>query len=396
MGCFIFFTPKTKDLHVTFRFESWLTCNVCETQKSHMAGSSWQTTADILERDGFAVIEDALSPAQVSLILERSLQYVVERQHGNMAAALQYSSDFLALVDVPGVLDVVSHWLGPNVYVNHSHITWRPAGAGPPNAWHRDGGDDLRGCSRLVPMFLKVGFVLTDMSKAGNGNFGCLPLARKPVWETVEGTDRPVIVNADTLLLRPGTAVLFEQCWHSGLSNVENAQDRCVFYVQFARRILQPLDPADYTTLRSSPLVASCPVRQQLLPIASDVQYSPHNRSSVYYPVGKGRSLPLLERQKQRGIPCKRFRMERRNELPDGCEARVVPSALAAQVDALISAHEQHGKAMGKASASSRWQLSSRRACLSGRLATAAFVVPLACLALSSCVLVVTRRMRRA
>ena len=46
-----------------------------------------------------------------------------------------------------------------------------------------------------------------------------------------EGSSRPVVTNGDTLLLSAGTAVLFEQCWHSGLSNASNTLDRCVFYV---------------------------------------------------------------------------------------------------------------------------------------------------------------------
>ena len=233
----------------------------------------------------------------------------------NFADALSYSTDFIDLVDVPAVLDVVCHWLGPNIYVNHSHVTWRPAGAGAPHAWHRDGGSELRSCSRTFPMFLKVGFVLTDMSEPGRGNIGCLPVDRDPVWAEVprdEWTARPtaeravvqldgsvpsvkVIANADTLLLKAGAAVLFEQCWHSGLSNAQNSGDRCVMYVQYARRFLQPMDPARYGLLRAH--TACSRVRQQLLLLPSDVEYLPNNRSSLYYPP---KTLPLLERQRER------------------------------------------------------------------------------------------------
>ena len=31
-------------------------------------------------------------------------------------------------------------------------------------------------------MFMKVGFVLTDMSEPDWGNFGCVPLTREPEW----------------------------------------------------------------------------------------------------------------------------------------------------------------------------------------------------------------------
>ena len=35
-------------------------------------------------------------------------------------------------------------------------------------------------------MFMKVGFVLTDMSVEGKGNFGCVPLNREPGMENSE------------------------------------------------------------------------------------------------------------------------------------------------------------------------------------------------------------------
>ena len=286
------------------------------------------------------------------------------------------------------MLDVVSHWLGPNIYVNHSHVTWRPAGAGAPHAWHRDGGTELRSCSRTFPMFLKVGFVLTDMSEPGKGNIGCVPISRAAAWGEVprdkwtarptseraivqpDGSVRSVkaIVNADTLLLKAGTAVLFEQCWHSGLSNAHNADDRCVMYVQYARRFLQPMDPARYDTLRE--LQPCSPVRRQLLLLPSDVEYLPNNRSSLYYPP---KTLPLLERQRERqlrgrptsfsptrpapraflaltavvlcahvagGIPSRRY--EQHDPTPlEGFVSKIVPAASVAQIDALIEARAQ-------------------------------------------------------
>ena len=203
-------------------------------------------------------------------------------------------------------------------------------------------------------MFLKVGFVLTDMSAPNKGNIGCVPINRDPVWGEVprdEWTARPTaerailqpdgsvrsvkaILNADPLLLKAGTAVLFEQCWHSGLSNAENPDDRCVIYVQYARRFLQPMDPARYELLREQQPCSR--VRQQLLLLPSDVAYLPNNRSNLYYPP---KTLPLLERQRERGIPFRRH--ERHGQVPEGFVNKVVPVATAAQIDALIKALDQ-------------------------------------------------------
>ena len=54
--------------------------------------------------------------------------YLKEVTRDDSANALTFSADFLDMIDVPDVLDVVAHWLGPNLYVNHSHVASRPAG----------------------------------------------------------------------------------------------------------------------------------------------------------------------------------------------------------------------------------------------------------------------------
>lgn len=293
----------------------------------------WQSAAASLERDGYAIIEDALSAEQVERILQQAKRYAAERRHTNYADALGFCADFAEMVDVPEVLDAVVHWLGPNLYVNHSHVTILPAGQGAPvNAWHRDGGTELSGatgdgCERTLPLFIKVGFVLTDMTEAGMGNLACLPLYREPDWAVTSASR--AIVNADMLRLKAGTAVLFERCWHSGLSNAANSEDRCIFYLQYARRFLQPMDPTQYTPLRQLPC---SPVRKQLLQLPGDVEYSGNNRSSFYYP----RALPLLDRQNQRGIPFKGHS----KLVPAGYVSRNVPAELLPQIEALVRAQE--------------------------------------------------------
>ena len=138
-----------------------------------------------------------------------------------------------------------------------------------------------------------------------------------------------IITNADTVLLKAGSAVLFEQCWHSGLSNAKNTHDRCVFYVQYARRILQPLDPAQYSSLREQPC---SPLRQQLLMLPSDFQYLPDNRNCLYHP-DEFEPLPLKIRHEERGIP---FKLHQGLHPPAGYVKKVIPMAQAAQVDLLV------------------------------------------------------------
>ena len=278
------------------------------------------------------MVENALSAEQIAQTLKHAKQYA--KQYGdNFADALSFSTDFLELVDVPDVLDVVAHWLGPNLYVNHSHVVRRGAGKGDRHGWHQDGGSELPDGGSF-PMFMKVGFVLTDMTEKGYGNFGCVPLTRVPEWGEQDG--KKAIVNADTLLLNAGSAVLFEQCWHAGLGNQNNPEDRYVFYVQYARRILQPFDPARYGVLREQ---TCSPLQEQLLMLPSDAQYLRNNRSCLYAgTISSSETLPLKIRQKQRGIPTRKLLKEARP--PVGYVNKVVPVDLVAQIDALIEAHE--------------------------------------------------------
>ena len=281
-----------------------------------------------LEQNGYAVIENALNAEQIARILKRSQEFVKERQHDdNFADAVSFSADFLDLVDVPEVLDVVSHWLGPNLYVNHSHVASRPAGSGASNSWHRNGGTEMPSSS--FPMMMKVGFVLTDMTEDGMGNIDCVPLTREAEWGEIEGKE--VIVNGDSLKLKAGSAMLFEQCWHAGGSNANNPNDRYVFYVQYARRILQPMDSAQYSGLREQ----SCtPVQQQLLMLPSDMEYMCNNRSCLYIAVANANydPLPLRIQQEGRGVPFK----ERQEALPPaGYVKKMVPLSLLTQIEAL-------------------------------------------------------------
>ena len=288
-----------------------------------------------LEQNGYAVIENALDAEQIARILKRSKQYVDQhhasrRPGDNFADAVSFSADFLDLVDVPEVLDVVSHWLGPNLYVNHSHVVRRGKGKGHRHGWHRDGGTEMPGMSAF-PMFMKVGFVLTDMLEPQMGNFDCVPLTREPEWGEIEG--KKAIINADSLLLKAGSAMLFEQCWHAGGSNAKNPNDRYVFYVQYARRILRPFDPAHYSGLREQ---LCTPVQQQLLMLPTDVQYLPDNRSSLYHP-NDFQPSPLRVQQEERGVP---FKQHQGLHPTAGYVNKVVTIAQAAQIDALVQVQQ--------------------------------------------------------
>merc|ERR1712086_762221 len=83
-------------------------------EKANPHHSKWKQAVAELQQNGYAVIENAISIEQVSRILAGSRDYLKEVIRDDSANALTFSADFLDLIDVPDVLDVAAHWLGPN------------------------------------------------------------------------------------------------------------------------------------------------------------------------------------------------------------------------------------------------------------------------------------------
>ena len=142
-------------------------------EKANPHHPKWKQAVTELEQNGYAIIENAISAEQVSrsligashcvsqpllaltahcvslltvshcislcltvshcslyliACLAGARDYLKEVTRDDSANALTFSADFLDMIDVPDVLDVAAHWLGPNLYVNHSHVASRPAG----------------------------------------------------------------------------------------------------------------------------------------------------------------------------------------------------------------------------------------------------------------------------
>ena len=257
-----------------------------------------EQTVEAFERDGFAVIDDALPPeflAALSRALEDLTRESPSRIH-NVADILGKRDEFLDLVDLPTVLPVIQALLGNNIWVNHSHYNVNPpddtdnqldrkTGYG----WHRDGGVINSDLPRTAPLLsIKVAFYLSDLSEPGRGQTYVIRGSHRT------GEKRPGRFElpdaAFPVCVSPGSALLFDRrMLHSIRSPNTSSITRKAIFIQYAYRWMCPVDAMTVNHLHDR-----CdPVRRQLLGLMPDhhVIDGAAGRSSRYHP--RAQDLPL-------------------------------------------------------------------------------------------------------
>ncbi|MCA1223872.1 phytanoyl-CoA dioxygenase family protein [Streptomyces sp. 8L] len=234
---------------------------------------------DVFERDGYAIIRNAITPGLRDRLLASAEKLLASdmtqgRDRGGdgkdgFRGCLNLDPVFLPLLANPAVLPIVVQLLSPNIHLLSAHLIALPSG--PPrtiriperHGWHRDmyGVTADLGFPHTPRMAIKAAHYLTPVTpNCGLTMF--LPGSHRFTEEPVvpvgainpPGAVTPDITGAD--------AVLFEnRTWHTGGINLSD-QPRIALMLQYGYRWLQPVDdPA--AELRTDPAVT--PVEQQLL-----------------------------------------------------------------------------------------------------------------------------------
>ena len=209
---------------------------------------------EFFKHKGYLVVPEALSPEVVQRV-----RAAVERLSAdgpkpgqitiNIADILGKDDAFLDLIDCPRVFPKIWGILGWNIWVQHSHLVVNPpmkptAQASKPSepfvyGWHRDGGAINRDVSLNMPLLVKVGFYLSDVSLDGRPTLmveNADPNAPIPASTTRPANVRPLAVKA-------GTAVLFSNRSIHSLKNPNTSgETRCAVFIQYGYRWIQPLD----------------------------------------------------------------------------------------------------------------------------------------------------------
>lgn len=256
------------------------------------------------EETGLLAIENALSSEQVVRLTEETdkihRRYIVDGF--DLATALFHPNFipdnelFQELVDFGPVLPKVWGILGWNIYLYHAHMIITPSSGKPEDSktfgWHQDSGRVNREIeSHPRPrLSLKVAYFLSDLSLPGRGNFWVVPGThlRDTLAMPPDGEGQPE--GAVPVLVRPGTAVLFDRrLWHAGSPNWSDVTRKVLFY-GYGYRWIRTKDDMTVSSLWAT----SDPIRKQLL------GYGPS--CNGFYSPGE-EDVPLRTWMKEHGLP---------------------------------------------------------------------------------------------
>ncbi|MGC4950090.1 phytanoyl-CoA dioxygenase family protein [Streptomyces sp. DT224] len=236
-------------------------------------------TIDAFERDGYAIIRDAITPELRQQLLIAAEQLLASditqgRDQGGdgkdgFRGCLALDRTFLPLLANPAILPTVVRLLSPNIHLLSAHLISLPSG--PPrtvrvperHGWHHDvyGATADLGFTNTPRLAIKVAHYLSPVT-ADCGLTTFLPgshrLAEEPDVPTgaidPPGAVTPDIAGTDTILFENRT-------WHAAGINL-SGRPRIAFMIQYGYRWLQPVDdPA--VNLQQDPTIS--PIERQLL-----------------------------------------------------------------------------------------------------------------------------------
>ncbi len=224
---------------------------------------------------GYLIVEDALSPGQISALTEVTDQVYAQKVAAghDPKKALFYpnfipdSPLFADLVDYEKILPKVWGILGWNIYLYHAHLIVTPPSGQEKDdktfAWHQDSGRvNVEMESHPRPrLSLKVAYFLSDISRPDRGNFWIVPRSHlsDTLQKPAEGKGQPE--GAIPVCVKPGTAVFFDRrLWHTASPNWSDVTRKVLFY-GYGYRWIRTKDDMTVQDLWEH----SDPVRRQLL-----------------------------------------------------------------------------------------------------------------------------------
>lgn len=235
--------------------------------------------------EGYLIVENALAPEMVDALEEVADRIDAEERAAQTLAPHALLSKFrtvieddifLELLDNKKVFPLLWDILGWNIQLYISHlIMYPPEPADTPRIrkaahWHQDGGRPVPEMERPHPrLSLKVSYWLSDVTHRDNGAMRLIPGSHKldklPPQSDAAGDPG----GAMDLLVKRGTAVLFDRrMWHSRGRNYSGAT-RKVLFMGYSYRWLRGLD---YNLMPPDVLAKCDAIRRQLLGDGVDIK----------------------------------------------------------------------------------------------------------------------------
>lgn len=207
--------------------------------------------------DGYLVLPGFLQPDHVDELRQR-LRATIDKRRAGQGTELQNEATycgagedtrilhildddpaFLEMIDPPAMMEYVRGLLHEQPHFHASDAIWEET-VKPEDrpGWHIDGRDD--GYKYLRPdiphLQFKVGYYLSDMSEADQGNLTLVPGShRNPVEPTAEqlsGFD--TMPGATQICGEPGTAIVFHNAvWHTRGPHTRPGGKRILLYYAY-------------------------------------------------------------------------------------------------------------------------------------------------------------------
>jgi len=211
------------------------------------------------QEQGILLIRNALTEQQRDR-LEGAVDrvYAQEREGGrlkddgtlHMLGFLPQDDAFGDLLTQPSIFPYIWGLAGWNIYSHHNHLDVTPPNLSdkpPAWGWHQDGyrqNSDPETMDPNLPrpmLSLKVGYVLSDLSRTGRGATKVIPGShlRNTLARTEDGSDPRGTVE---ITANPGDAFIFDRrLWHSRSVN-HSTVTRKILFVGYTYRWIRPLD----------------------------------------------------------------------------------------------------------------------------------------------------------
>ena len=235
--------------------------------------------------EGYLIVENALAPEMVNALEEVADRIDAEERAAQALAPHALLSKFrtvieddifLELLDNKKVFPLLWDILGWNIQLYISHlIMYPPEPADTPRIrkavnWHQDGGRPIPEMERPHPrLSLKVSYWLSDVTHRDNGAMRIIPGSHKLDTRPPQGEAEGDPGGAIDLLVKRGTAVLFDRrMWHSRGRNYSDAT-RKVLFMGYSYRWLRGLD---YNLMPPDVLAKCDAIRRQLLGDGVDIK----------------------------------------------------------------------------------------------------------------------------
>ena len=234
---------------------------------------------------GYLVVEDAISTEMVDALEEVADRLDAEERTKKGLAPHKLLSKFRTVVEDDLLLELLDNkkvfpllWdiLGWNIQLYISHLIMYPPEPSDTQRvtkaahWHQDGGRPVPEMERPHPrLSLKVSYWLTDVTDRDNGAMRLIPGSHKLDTRPPAGKPDGDPEGAMDLIVKRGTAVLFDRrMWHSRGWNFSDVT-RKVLFMGYSYRWLRGLD---YNLMPPELLEKCDPIRRQLLGDGVDIK----------------------------------------------------------------------------------------------------------------------------